>query len=219
MKVGVGTVLTDNRALRAALKGVRRIAPPSGLTTTLLVMASRERRRAAERNSVSAFCRAWMDRTRLMAHNLMQPLALPFAGGVFSALVLFGAWVVPAYPVLAHGGKDVPTNLSTSASVKLMAPIGMSNADMVVDVLNDEQFLIAPPVDTQSADIVVDVLIDEQGRMTEYSMVSGTLDASSRRSLENMLMFTEFVPATAFGQPGVGRLRVWLNARRVEVKG
>ena len=219
MKVGVGTVLTDNRALRAALRGVRRSATPSGLTTSLRVLASRERRRAAERRSVSAFCQAWMERTRLMAHNLMQPLALPFAGGVFSAVVLFGAWVVPAYPVLARGGADVPTNLSTSASVKLMAPIGMSNADMVVDVLNDEQFMIAPPVHTLSADVVVDVLIDDQGRMTEYSVVSGTLDARARRSLENMLMFTEFVPATAFGQPGVGRLRVWLNASRVEVKG
>ena len=219
MRVGVGTVLTDNRALRAALKGLRKSAPPSGLTTSLQVLASRERRRAAERRSLSTFLRAWMDRTRLSANNLMQPLAVPFAGGVFSAMLLFSAWVVPAYPVLAHGGADVPTNLSTSASVKLTSPIGMSNADMVVDVLADEQFLIAPPEHTLSADIVADVLIDEQGRMMEYTVVSGTLDAQSRRSLENMLMFTEFVPATAFGQPGVGRVRVWLNSRRLEVKG
>ena len=219
MKVSVGTVLTDNRALRAALKGLRNSAKPSGLTTSLRILASRERRRAAERRSVGAFYRAWRERTRLMVHNLMQPLAVPLAGGVFSAVVLFGAWVVPAYPVLAHNGTDVPTNLSTSASVKFTSPIGMSNADIVVDVLIDEQFVIAPPVGTQSADILVDVLIDEQGRMLEYSVVSGTLDAVSRRSLENMLMFTEFVPATAFGQPGVGRLRVWLNRSRVDVKG
>ena len=196
MKVSVGTVLTDNRALRAALKGLRNSAPPSGLTTSLRIVASRERRRSAERRSVGAFYRAWMDRTRLTVHNLMQPFAVPFAGGVFSALTLFGAWVVPAYPVLAHGGVDVPTVLSTSASVKFTSPMGMSNAD-----------------------IVLDVLIDEQGRMLEYTVVSGSVDALSRRSLENMLMFTEFVPATAFGSPGVGRVRLWLNSSRVDVKG
>jgi hypothetical protein len=102
-------------------------------------MASRERRRAAERRSVSAFCRAWLDRTRLMAHNLMQPLALPFAGGVFSALVLFGAWwfrhircwrmAAPMCLRTEHLGFGETDGL-----------IGMSNADMVVDVLNDEQF-------------------------------------------------------------------------------
>jgi len=199
MRVDQNTVLTDNRALKAAIKGMRNSAPPAGLTTSLRVLASRERHRAAERRSLAAFSRAWMDRFRLTTHNLMQPLALPFAGGVFSAILLFSAWVAPAYPVFAHGGADVPTGLSTLASVKFAPPIGMPDAD-----------------------IVVDILIDSQGRMLDYSMVSGKLDARSRRTLENVLMFTEFVPATAFGQPGVGRLRVWLNSSRidrVDVKG
>ena len=196
MKVDMATVLTDNRALRAAIRRVRKTTPPSGLTTSLRIVASRERHRAAERRSLTAFWRAWRERSRLTVNNLMQPFAVPIAGGVFSAIALFCGWVVPAYPVLAHGGIDVPTNLSTSASVKFTSPIGMSNAD-----------------------IVVDVLIDEQGRMVEYSVVSGSVDAPSRRSLENMLMFTEFVPATAFGQPGVGRVRLWLNSSRIDVKG
>ena len=196
MKVDMGAVLTDNRVLSAAIKGVRKTAPPAGLTTSLRIVASRERRRAAERRSLAAFSRAWMDRASLAAHNLMRPFAVPVAGGVFSAFALFSLCVAPAYPVLAYDGVDVPTNLSTAASVKFTSPIGMSNAD-----------------------IVVDVLIDQQGRMLEYSVVRGTLDAHSRRDLENTLMFTEFVPATAFGQPGVGRMRLWLNSSRVDVKG
>jgi hypothetical protein len=196
MNVSVGSVLHDNRALRAALKGMRKSAPPPALITSLRILASWERQRAAERRSLASFYGAWADRARLAMQNLMRPLALPFAGGVFSAVALFSLWVAPAYPVLAHGGADVPTGLSTSAAVKFTSPIGMSNAD-----------------------IVVDVLVDEQGRMVEYSVLSGTLDARSRRNLENALMFTEFVPATAFGRPGLGRVRVWLNSSRIDVKG
>lgn len=196
MNLSVGSVLDDNRALRAALRGMRKPVPPPALTTSLRILASRERQRAAERRSMAAFCQAWADRARLAMHNLMRPLALPFAGGVFSAVALFSLWVAPAYPVLAHGGVDVPTGLSTSAAVKFTSPLGMSNAD-----------------------IVVDVLVDEQGRMVEYSVLSGTLDARSRRNLENALMFTEFIPATAFGRPSFGRVRVWLNSSRIDVKG
>ena len=196
MRVDLGAVLTDNRALGAALKSLRNTARPSGLTTSLRVLASRERRRAAEHRSLGAFTRAWVDRSRLVMHNLMRPFAVPLAGGVFSAIALFSGWVVPAYPVLAYGGVDVPTNLSTAASVKFTSPIGMWNAD-----------------------VVVDILIDGQGRMLEYTVVEGTLDEHSRRDLENTLMFTEFVPATAFGQPGMGRMRLWLNSSRIEVKG
>ena len=194
MKVDMETVLTDNRALRVAIKGLRKTAPPPGLTTHLRILASRERHRASERRSLAVFWRAWVDRTRLSVHNMMQPFAVPLAGGVFSAIALFSMWVAPAYPVLAHGGIDVPTNLSTSAAVKFISPVAMSS----------------------NADIVVDILIDGQGRMVEYTVVSGMLDASSRRSLENMLMFTEFIPATAFGQPGAGRMRLWLNSSRID---
>lgn len=196
MNVSVESVLHDNGALRAALKAMRKPVAPPALTTSLRVLASRERQRAAARRSLAARYEVWADRARLAMHNLMRPLALPFAGGVFSAATLFSLWVAPAYPVLAHGGGDVPTGLHTAAAVKFTSPLGMSNAD-----------------------IVVDVLVDEQGRMVEYSVLSGNLDVRSRRNLENALMFTEFVPATTFGRPALGRVRVWLNSSRIDVKG
>jgi hypothetical protein len=40
-----------------------------------------------------------------------------------------------------------------------------------------------------------------------------------RRRLENMLLFTEFVPATQFGVPTTSRLRLPVVSSRVEVKG
>ena len=129
----------------------------------------------------------------------MRPLAFPVAGGVCSAIVLFSTWVVPTYPVRAANSVDVPTILNTVATVKGTAPIGVAGGD-----------------------IVVDVLVDGQGRMIDYSVVSGTRvekDEALRRRLDNFLLFTEFVPATSFGQPTVSRLRLTLGSNRVDVKG
>jgi hypothetical protein len=175
MNVDMKSVLTDDRALRAALKGMRDLPQPSGLTTSLRVVASRERHRAAERRSWAAFGSAWAGRVRLTVQNLMRPFAVPFAGGVFSAVALFSVWVVPAYPVLAYDGVDVPTSLSTLASIKSASRVGMENAD-----------------------IVVDIVIDGQGRMIDYAVVQGTLDSQTKRELQATLMYAEFNPATAF---------------------
>src|SRR5678809_406058 len=63
--------------------------PPAGLNTSLRVIASRERQRMLEGRGVRRICGSWLDRTRLWSQQLLRPLALPAAGGVFSAVVLF----------------------------------------------------------------------------------------------------------------------------------
>jgi hypothetical protein len=129
----------------------------------------------------------------------MRPLALPFAGGVFSTVVLFSMWLVPTYPMRAANGFDVPTILATEATVKGTGPISAAGEAMVVDVT-----------------------IDGGGRMIDYHVVSGrnvlTNDAV-RRNLENMLLFTEFTPATSFGLPTAGRIRLYLDSSHIDVKG
>jgi hypothetical protein len=126
----------------------------------------------------------------------MRPLALPVAGGVFSAVTLFSVWVVPTYPEFARTGSDVPTQLSTEARVKGFSSIA-----------------------TSGEDIFMDVTLDERGRVVDYKILSAyMLDVVARRKLENMLVFeTTFVPATSFGQPTASKIRLWLNARRFGV--
>jgi hypothetical protein len=187
--------------IRRALKNLpSRIPTPKGLTTSLRVLASKERQRSLLRQSFRTRCYAWADRLRLAADNAMRPLALPFAGGVFSAIALFSMCVVPTYPLHVVGSVDVPTILTTEATVKGAAPLGISGG----------------------ASLVVDVTVDDQGRMVDYSIVSGAgylQDATLRRRLENMLMFTEFVPATSFGRPTSGRIRIPLFAVQTDVRG
>jgi len=187
----------DETRIASALRSLPRRLPPPGLTTSLRILASRE----FERRQLTLWDR-WMDRfahLRFLADTMMRPLALPFAGGLFSAVALFTTFVVPTYPLRADNNYDVPTMLTTVAFIKSTAPIG------------------AP-----GGDVIVDVTIDEQGRMVDYIVISGAAiltDATRRRRLENTLLFTEFVPATSFGVPTTSRIRLSLNSSSVEVKG
>ena len=142
------------------------------------------------------------DRLSLQLGHLMGPLVVPFAGGVFSAVVLFGV-MLSTYPAHASAQTDfdVPTMLTTSAGVKGTGPISTGDDGDVV---------------------VVDISLDGQGRMVDYAIVSGAAVLQNtvlRRRLENMLLFTEFVPATAFGKPTTSRLRLPLLSSRIEHTG
>ena len=76
------------------------------------IAASRERLRRSRQVSLGATFEYWGDRARLWMHNLMRPMALPIAGGLLSAVFIFGMmapmYVNPDQNVVA----DVPTTLS-----------------------------------------------------------------------------------------------------------
>ncbi len=175
-----------------ALRSLPRLRPPAGLNSKLRVLASQHM--AAKRSLTR------MDRFRLSFDNMMRPLALPFAGGIFSAVILFSMWVVPSYPVRAAGTFDIPISLTTGVAVKRMAPIAT----------------------TANEDVVVDISVDGDGRMIDYTIVSGgePNDPALRRSIEGFLLLTSFTPATgSFGQPVTGRLRLTLRSSHIDVKG
>lgn len=181
--------------------------PPAGLRTSLRVIASRERQRRMTHRDLASILQLWWDRVQLSCEHLVRTTALPFAGGVCSTLVLFSMFVVPAYPLLhqnlgegaASAEFDVPTMLTTQGSVKNVSPFSAGDDD-----------------------IVVEVAVDEQGRMIDYAVVAGASALANRdvrRRLENALVFSNFNPATTFGQPMVSKVRVWFHSSRIEVRG
>jgi hypothetical protein len=178
-------LLRDDESLSRALRSLPRRVPPSWLVSSLRVIASRERRRMVHGHAV-------VDRLRLFADNLARPLALPFAGGLFSAFVLFSMWVVPSYPLRASSTYDVPT---------LMVERGESWWDRRTAAVRD-----AAPIASNSGDVIVDVIVD--GKVT--------------RELEGVLLVMRFTPATTFGRPVLGKVRVSLsrsNSSQIEVRG
>ncbi len=191
-------VLDEHSQVRSTLRALPTPNPPPYLTTRLHVLASRERAARAARVSVWAALKSWVEATGFWMNALMRPLAIPCAGGLASALVLFSIFV-PTYMRSATPGDDVPTMLTTEATLKSTLSFG----------LGDE-------------DIVVDVFIDENGRMIDYSIPHEQRwgkDIQLRRNVENTLLCTHFTPATMFGQPASGRTRITLRRSFVDVKG
>ncbi len=59
-----------------------------------------------------------------------------------------------------------------------------------------------------SDSVLVDVEVDDQGHFVDYQVISGASavsDPTIRRRVENLLYFTKFAPATAFGMPMAGK--------------
>jgi len=190
----------SDETLSRALRSLPCRVSPAGLTTSLRVVASRERQRMLGQRTFALRWAGWRESLSLSMTNFMRPMAIPFAGGVLSAVVLFSMWLVPTYPLRANNAYDIPTMLSTEASIKNAAAVGAANGE-----------------------IVVDVTVDDQGRMVDYHVVSGQAllqDQGLRRRLENMLLFTAFIPATSFGQPTAARMRLSLHSlSQIDVKG
>jgi hypothetical protein len=186
----------NQRRIRQTLRSLPRRTPPANLTIELRVIASRERARNTAKKS-----RSWsgLDRIGLGLDNLMKPLALPAAGGLSVAILLFMI-LVPTFSGAFYIGSamDVPTGLSTGPTLKSLAPIGFRYGDAEVDLR-----------------------IDEQGRIVNYSIVGGQgLEKDAlRRSIENNLLFTQFTPATTFGIPITSTLRLSFRSSRIDVKG
>lgn len=195
------TALEEYRQVRFAVRGLAPKIPPKQLEIQLRVLASRAAAHRAERSSYSRLVSSLLDRASLHLDNMMRPLALPLAGGLVAAVLLFGM-LAPSFALPPdHSKFDVPTVLSTEATLKAMAPISISDSD---------------------SDVVVDLTVDEQGRMVDYSIIEGKARISTeaeRRSLENSLLFTQFNPATAFGQPMSGKIRVSFRSSRIDVRG
>lgn len=187
----------SQRQVRTSLLSLPRLIPPSDLSVRLRVMASKERH--MDRTPGSGL-RRWRDRTRLALNDLMKPIALPAAGGLAAALLLFMT-LMPAVTFNRTSNEDVPLNdltPSTAPTLKSFAPMGF-----------------------QYGDAEVDLRIDDQGRIINYSIVgvSGHEQESLHRSIENTLLFTTFTPATAYGVPTASKLRLSFRSSRIDVKG
>jgi len=188
-----------DRRIRATMRALPRFVPPPDLTIRLRVAASKARLEAA---SGAYLWLRWRDRIQLAFANLMRPVALPVVGGLCSAVFLFSALVPAFLPAMATSQAptpgDPPTMLTTEPMVKYMAPVVFEQPDAVVDLT-----------------------IDNQGRLANYTFVGATGPANEqvRRSIENSLPFIEFWPATAFGKPIPGTIRISFRSSHIEVRG
>ena len=166
----------------------REPAPPE-LALRLRVALSQEAART-ERNSLSGL--------QVRLENMLNAFMVPATAGVLCAMVFFGLLIgLFALPVQANN--DVPTILYTPPAL-VESPF--SNAMQRIN----------------ADSIVVEAYIDANGRVQDYRILSAPKDTEDLRSeLENMLIFTTFRPATAFGRPTTGR--AVLSFAKINVRG
>jgi len=127
--------------------------------------------------------------------NALQPLLLPASGGVLVAIICFGLIMgSQVAPVTTYG--DVPLQISTPPRVRELAPITFNTGDQGVVLLTR---------------------LDAAGRVLSYEVLSGQQSPELIRSLDRVIYFSLFDPATTFGKPTHGQLV--LNLLRITVRG
>jgi hypothetical protein len=185
--------MEQHRMVRRGLRSLAQPVAPPDLTIRLRTVAARERAFRIPRHW--RFLSGW-ERHKLHIKDVFGPLAVPLASGLCSAVVLF-SMLVPNFTAYREGTPDIPKALSKAATVKNIAPLGFSG------------------------EAVVDLTVDGNGRAIDYSIVSehGVDKAALRRGIENSLLFTVFTPATAFGQPMSGKVRLTFRNSVIDVRG
>ncbi len=194
-----GTRHAEMVATQAALRAAPVRKVNRQLALALRSLGSREAARRRRQVDFRTHVNDIRERVTFWLSGLMKPLALPAAGGLAVAVLLFVTVMTSFQGIIsAPQPGDIPTVLAT------------------------EPLLKSTLLDTAPEEINVDVLVDEQGRVTDYSLPK-YLDEGARqevrRMIGNSLLFSQFQPKTTFGRPIPGWVRVTFRRTQLEVRG
>jgi len=181
---------TSLRRTQTLVASLGRKAAPPELALRLRVALSQELANAR---------RSRWDSLRVHWENAFNAVMVPATAGLITTMIVFGLLISLIYPGQVRASNDVPTMLYTPAELKFIPSewsMGASSADS----------------------LVVEAYVGSDGRVQDYRILSAPEDAQAiLPELKNMLIFTTFHPATAFGQPTASR--VILSFSKVQVKG
>lgn len=181
--------------MRSDLRRLANPAMPAYLAQRLRVLASHERARQLRRSTWSTLFAYWKDRLELSFNNLMRPIALPIAGGLLSAVMVFSLIFLPSF--------GTATSLGIDPVIDLITPV-----EGTVVGKPDEtpgEILRGPALSCDQT--IVELTIDPNGNVRDWSMVRGQLT----EDVKNVIVYSHFIPATYFGYPVEGKVRVALH--------
>ncbi len=170
------------RGLQRVLETVGPVRAPQDLGLKLRLAISHE---SARRTG------SWVDNFTVQWENRLRPMLLQVSAGFASALVLVGSLV------LLIGG--------------VVAPQAVLANDEPLGALTAPHYLYSAarlqPLSTGSdATIVVQADINDSGRIFNYTLLSGPVDASLAAQLRDQLLLQVYEPARVFGQPVRGQV-------------
>ena len=182
--------------LRSELRRLPAPKLPVALAHKLRVMASHEHARQMTRSTWARRFANWNSRLELNFNNLMRPLALPFAGGLLSALVVFSLVFLPSFGSAGPLGSDPAIELVTLPDGRVQGPVP---DDTPGEILRGP----ALPCD----ETIVELTIDANGMVRDWNMIRGQMT----QDVKNMIVYSQFIPATYFGRPVQSKVLVALH--------
>jgi len=200
--------LRELESVRAGLRGLGRPPVPATLAMELRVLASHERLRQLSRVNLPARLRDWSDRAELLFQNLMRPVAVPLAGGVLSALLLFGM-LVPSLIFRHNLGDDLQLATSSDPEGRLVESLPADGSPTWLWKEDSPRLEPANTVNTRDETVLV-LTIDETGRVANYSVSRGQLTPE----MEDIILFSRFTPATFNGKTTWGKVNIMFHRHR-----
>ena len=182
------------RLMRAGLRSLPVKKVPSMLKTQLQVIASRESSRRRRRQDIAARIAEIRSSVKLFFDNLLRPFAVPAAGGILTSILCFGI-IGSALHVHPDWTDDIPVRLFTQVTM-------------------DE----ASPFACIGKDVMVQLTVDEDGNVSDFSVPhQGNPSPDELQEIGNLVLYSRFTPATAFGQRVSGKILVDIS--HIQVKG
>jgi hypothetical protein len=182
------------RIQRGVLRSLAAAPAPAMLQGKLRVLASHERARRIVRINWAARAEHWRGLAALRLGNLMRPVALPVAGGLVSALLMFAA-LIPSVTYAHFSTIEPPSPVFTDPDGQMVGEGEFPKLERA----------IGPAVNGK---VVVLLSIDDHGRVTDWSVMQGVITPE----VQNLILFSQFTPATMFGKPTKGQIRVVFGA-------
>jgi len=177
------------RQTKTVLASVGRKAAPADMALRLRLAISRE----AAQVRVTPFASL-----RFRLENGFNAFMVPATAGLLSAIVFFGLLI--GFFAIPSNNNDVPvSNVFYTPPELAISPFGMTDS-------------------VSSDSVVVEAYVDSNGRVQDYKVLSspdGNYNVDPR--IKNMLIFTIFRPATAYGRPTAGK--AVLSFSQINVKG
>jgi hypothetical protein len=182
------------RSLRTGLKSLPEKSLTPLLRTRLRVIASRELSRQALCRDLAARMTELRSRARLVFDNLLRPIAVPAAGGMLASFLCFGA-IVDTLNIHPEWQNDIPVGLYTQVTIDDVSPFSVNGKD-----------------------VMVQLTIDENGSVRDFEVPQGNASTPDElREIGNLVLYSSFSPATAFGQRVTGKILV--NIHHINIRG
>jgi len=176
-------------ALRQLVRETARLTPPADLELRVRLHVSRAAQPAM------GLVTALFSRLSVHVSNFLRPVAIPAVSGVLMAMLIFGGfgW---QFSLPLDITNDVPLALQTPPRLRAVPPINFA---------------------TSPDGVLVQTEVDYQGRITSFQVLDGGGDEQQLRELRNVLVLTQFEPATRFGVPTASRTVIKFSG--ISVKG